>query len=115
MLKRLAIVGLLGALTTICLLKSQAAPLGPPKEGIAKPSGSQNGKDKTHPQDSSEPAPNPVIISPQPTAPTCDEACQQGRQNLAIQGKLEWFTGVLAIVGVLQVATMVWQAASVLI
>jgi hypothetical protein len=46
----------------------------------------------------------------QPTALTCDEACQQGRENLAIQRKLELFTGGLVVVGLLQVGSMVWQA-----
>jgi hypothetical protein len=110
MLKRIVIASFFGVLAAVCLLKGQTAPFSPPKERIAKPSGSQNGKDKTQPQENSQPAPNPVTIGPQPATPTCDEACQQGRQNLAIQRKLEWFTGVLAIVGVLQVVTMVWQA-----
>jgi hypothetical protein len=99
-----------GTLATVSLLKSQTAPLSTPKQGIAKPSGGENGKAQTQPQDSKQPTPNAVPPSQQPTAPTCDEGCQQGRQNLAIQGKLEWFTGVLAVVGVLQVGTMVWQA-----
>src|ERR1035437_10035590 len=110
MLKRLAILGLLGTLATVCFLAGQTAPLGPPKQGIAKPGSSQNGKDKAQPQSSQQPAPNSLLTGQQPTTPTCDEACQQGRQNLAIERKLEWFTGVLAVVGVLQVVTMIWQA-----
>ncbi len=110
MLKRLAILGLFGTLATVSLLKGQTAPLSTPKQGIAKPGSSQNGSAQPNPQDSKQAAPNAMTSSQQPTTPTCDEGCQQGRQNLAIQGKLEWFTGVLAIVGVLQVGTMIWQA-----
>jgi len=110
MLNRLAIFGLLIPLATVCLLTGQTAPLSPPKQGIAKPGSSQDGKDKAQPQGDTQAAPKPMPASPQPPATTCDEACQQSSQNFAIQRKVEWFTGVLAIVGVLQVLTMVWQA-----
>lgn len=46
---------------------------------------------------------------PKPSTPTCDEACQQARQNVQIQRKLEWFTGGLVVVGFFQVMTMIWQ------
>lgn len=39
----------------------------------------------------------------------CDEACQQGRQNLVLQKRLIWLTGGLVLVGLLQVGSMVWQ------
>lgn len=42
-------------------------------------------------------------------APNCDEACQQGRQNIALQQRLIWLTGGLVLVGLLQVGSMVWQ------
>jgi hypothetical protein len=110
MLKRLAILGLFGALTAVGLLAGQTAPLGTPKQGITKSNSGQDGKAQTDPQGGNQTPPNAVPGPTNPPAPTCDETCQQGRRNLEIQGKLEWFTGVLAIVGVLQVGTMVWQA-----
>jgi hypothetical protein len=109
MLKHLAILTVL-AFAAVGLLKGQTAPLGTPKQGIAKPDSSQDGKKQP---ETSQPQKTPieltsadVEVEPAP----CDETCQQGRRNLAIQGKLEWFTGVLAIVGILQVLTMAWQA-----
>jgi hypothetical protein len=110
MLKCLAIVGLSGILAAISLLPAQTAPLSSPKQGVAKPSSSQNGSNQAQTQDSKEGTPNLVVSAQQPATPTCDEACQQGRQNLVIQRKLEWFTGVLAIVGVLQMVLIGWQA-----
>lgn len=110
MLKCLAILAVLVILTpaTASLLECQTAPLGPQRQGITKTSGGQGGSNQ--PQDGKKTTSNAVAATSQPAAPACDEACQQGRQNLAIQGRLEWFTGVLAIVGALQVVTMIWQA-----
>ena len=42
--------------------------------------------------------------------PTCDESCQNARQNLQIQNRLVWLTGGLVFVGLLQVGSMLWQA-----
>ena len=106
MLKRLVIFTLL-ATASVGFLKGQTAPLGAPKQGITKPNSGQSGGEQSQTKDGQKSAPNPITAAPQPAAPDCDEACQQGRANLAIQGKLEWFTGVLAIVGVLQVGTMI--------
>lgn len=110
MLKRLAILAFLNALATVSLLAGQTAPLSPPEEWIAKTDSGQDGKAQTHPQSGNQATPNTVPTTPKPATPTCDEACQQSRRNLEIQGNLEWFTGVLAVVGVLQILTMVWQA-----
>jgi hypothetical protein len=110
MLKRWTILTVFGALATIGLLKGQTALLSTPKEGITKPNGGENGKAQPTAQDGKQATPDSVPSTRQPTTPNCDEACQQGHQNLAIQGKLELFTGVLAVVGVLQVLTMIWQA-----
>jgi hypothetical protein len=106
MLKGLTILTLFA---TVGLSSAQTAPLSPPKEGIAKTSSSQSGSAQTHSQDSGEHAGDAMAASAKPPTPTCDGACQQSRENLAIQRKLEWFTGVLAVVGVLQVCTMFWQ------
>lgn len=39
----------------------------------------------------------------------CDSACQQARDNLALQRKLVILTGALVFVGVLQAGSMIWQ------
>jgi len=112
MLKRLAIDIVLVVLiaASVGMLKSQSAPLSPPKEGITKGDSSQNEKKQSQPaQDQNKPIELTAADVEMEPAP-CDEACQQGRRNLEIQGKLEWFTGVLAFVGFLQVGTMIWQA-----
>jgi hypothetical protein len=112
MLKRLAILGVFVTLASVGLLKGQTAPLGPPKERIAKPHGTQSGRTQPHAEEGKEPSGDTIaaaIVPDKPAASACDETCQQGRQNLAIQRKLEWFTGVLATVGVLQVIALTWQ------
>ncbi len=110
MLKTLAILAAFCTLAMVGLLAGQTAPFGPPKQGIAKSSDGQIGKTQAKSQSGDHATPNFLPPSPQPATPTCDEACQQGRQNIAIQGKLELFTGLLALVGFLQVGGMVWQA-----
>jgi hypothetical protein len=56
----------------------------------------------------SPPAPAPTPIA-ELHRPDCDEACQQGRANLKLQGRLTILTGLLVFVGLLQVGSMVWQ------
>jgi hypothetical protein len=110
MQKRLAILAVIATLAAVGLLAGQTGPLGTPQQGIAESGSGQNAEKQSNSQSGNQSSPNPVTSFPQPTAPTCDGACQQGRQNLAIQRKLEWFTGLLALVGFLQVGGMVWQA-----
>jgi hypothetical protein len=109
MLKWLAMLAILLTFVAVGFLSAQNAPSNAPEHGIGKAGGGQNAGGQPQATDGKQPTPNTPPAAPQPPTPTCDEACQQGRENLAIQRKLEWFTRVLAIVGVLQVATMVWQ------
>jgi hypothetical protein len=112
MLRGLAIFAVLfvaQAPTTVSPVKGQTKPLSTPKQRVAKAGSSQNGSNQATSQDSKQASPDTVLPTPQPSAPGCDETCQQGRQNLDIQRKLEWFTGGLVIVGFLQARTMVWQ------
>jgi hypothetical protein len=69
----------LGTIATVSLLADQTVPLVTPKQETQQ-----------------------TTTTGQPPEPPCDEACQQGRQNLDIQQKLELFTGVLALIGALQ-------------
>jgi len=105
-------LALFGALTPISLLAGQTPPLSPPKEGIAKPNSGQNGPQKPNPQDTQNDSQGASAASSQPSAPGCDENCQNQRQNLDMQRKIEWFTGILAAVGVLQgvVLFLTWKA-----
>jgi hypothetical protein len=112
MLKWLAILGVLMAPASVGLLKGQTAPLAPPKQGVTKSDSGQSGSTQPYADDGKQPSSDAIAaaIVPNKEAPSgCDETCQQGRQNLAIQRKLEWFTGVLAAVGVLQVIALIWQ------
>jgi hypothetical protein len=88
---------------------AQDVPDRAPKQGIAKQEASHEGQKQPQTQANNDPAPNPIPTAPEPSAPTCDEACQQGRQGLQIQNRLSWLTLGLVIVGGLQVGTMIWQ------
>jgi hypothetical protein len=117
MLKYLAILAVLVPLTAVGILASHYAPKGTPEQRIAKPDSGQSGQQQAETSQDKHTAPNPTIVHPQPAAQTCDEACQQGRENLKIQGELALFTGLLVAVGVLQfavamlqVGAMIWQA-----
>ena len=81
-----------------------------PKHGIAKGEGSGKGQKQPWGTNSDQTSPSAVFSSPQPSTSTCDETCQQGRQNLQIQNRLVWLTGGLVVVGLLQVVSMFWQA-----
>jgi hypothetical protein len=100
MLKCLAIVAI--AFASVSLLPAQATPQGPPRQGVAEPHHSESGRQQPDASAAQQSPPERMMPSVQPTAPACDEVCQQGHQNLAIQGKIEFFTGVLALVGALQ-------------
>jgi hypothetical protein len=109
MLKRLAIFGVL-AFASIGFLSCQGPPLGTPEQGVAKPNSGKSGQTQGNVQNGRQSSPETVLPSlPKLTTSNCDEACQQGRQNLAIQRNLELFTGLLVLVGGLQAGTMVWQ------
>jgi hypothetical protein len=105
MLKRLAILAVVGVLATVGDLAAQDVAKGTPKDGVVKQEASKKGQEQPQAQGNNEPAPGPS-----PATPSCDEACQQGRENLKIQNRLSWLTGGLVLVGLLQVASMSWQA-----
>lgn len=92
------------------ILSAQKVPSDAPKQRIAKRNSGEKGQKEPQAQDGDKNTQTPVPSSPQPTAPTCDESCQQGRQNIKIQNRLVWFTGGLVLVGLFQVGGMIWQA-----
>jgi hypothetical protein len=113
MLKYLAIFVVLviaQAPATTSPLKSEATPLRTPEQRIAKDSSSENRQNQSTPHQNNQTTPKLIPVHVLTAAPVCDEACQQARENLKIQGKLELFTGGLVLVGFLQVGTMIWQA-----
>ena len=112
MLKRLAILAVVGALATVGVLASQDVAKGAPKDGVVKREAGKKGQVQPQAQGNDQSAPNPPPATLQPITPSCDEACQQGRENLKIQNRLSWLTGGLVLVGLLQVASMIWQAIS---
>lgn len=107
MLKRLAIVGLF---VLVGVAAGQNPPPNAPKIEITKSDGGSKGEEQPKSQSNNQTTPPPVAASPKPTTPTCDESCQNARQNLQIQNRLVWLTGGLVLVGLLQVGSMIWQA-----
>jgi hypothetical protein len=109
MLKKLAMLTVL-TVATVGVLPAQDAPPNAPKQGVSEADSGHGGGNQPQPQHSEQTTPSAVTPAQQPTTPTCDESCQQGRENVAIQRKLVWFTLGLVVVGFLQVTTMIWQA-----
>lgn len=97
-------------LATVGVLAAQDALKGTPEQGITKPNSGSEGQKHPQSQAGDQSAYSTMPSSPQPSAPTCDEACQQARDNLQVQHRLAWFTGLLVVVGGLQAGTMIWQA-----
>lgn len=118
MLKHLWILTALGTLTLVGLMAGQSIPAGPLKQGVAKLGGGQQTKQQINPIGGNQTTPRATPSGTQPSfaqtnspqassAQTCDEVCQQGRENLAIQGKLKTFTGFLVVVGALQAFALI--------
>lgn len=110
MLKGLAIVAFMCPLIVIGILAVKHVLKGTPEQGIAKSDSGQKGHANPDTQSNDQSAPKPIPSAPQPAAPTCDEPCQNARQNLQIQKALVWLTGGLVFVGLLQVVSITWQA-----
>jgi hypothetical protein len=107
MLRSLAIFAVLGIGVGIL---SQNVPINAPKQEIAEGRSSSKGQRQPQTRSGGQTTLPSTTTSPEPATPACDEACQQGRLNLKIQNRLAWLTGGLVLVGLLQVAGMVWQA-----
>jgi hypothetical protein len=100
-----------GLFMLMAIAPSQDLPAGTQTRGIAKREPSKKGQEQAQAQTNDQLAPKPRAASPEPAPPSCDEACQQGRENLQIQNRLTGFTGGLVVVGFLQVLLIAWQAA----
>src|SRR5208337_3123709 len=109
MLKRLAIFSLLCPLATVGILAGQNALKGTPGQRIAKAGSGQSGQQQAGTQNHDNSSQNPLSVHVDATAPIDEAAKEEARQKLKIQGELALFTGLLVIVGFLQVGSMIWQ------
>jgi hypothetical protein len=101
MLKRLAILAVLGTLATIGILTSQAAPLSAPKQRIEKPDSSQSGQQQATAQNNDQSSPKaPSVVVQVGTVGNANSA--DSREDLQIQRELALFTALLVVVGFLQ-------------
>lgn len=110
MLKRLAIFALFYALATVGALASQTMPSNAPEKWIATEDASKAGSHQAESQQSNANSPSLTSVNLQAPAATKQKEADTERETIDIQRKLEWFTGILALVGILQVGTMIWQA-----
>ncbi len=108
MWKKLTILAVFVALATVGVFAAKETLKGTPKQGITKQETSKKGQEQPQTQSSNYTPQNPMSTAQQPTSPTCDETCQQGRENLKIQNRLTWLTFGLVIVGFLQVILLIW-------
>jgi len=106
MLKSLAIL----ALTTVCMSGAQTTPQNSPKTGVAKQGTTKAGSNQPASDKPSQHSPLSATAYVEAPRPADQEKSNAEQEGIEIQRKLEWFTGVLAVVGVLQVLTMIWQA-----
>jgi hypothetical protein len=107
MLKNLAVLAM--ALATVSVLAQQTAPQRPPQERVTTMATDGARSDQAKPNRGDAHASTSAAFNLQAPATSQSETAA-GQENLNIQRKLEWFTGVLALVGVLQAITMLWQA-----
>jgi hypothetical protein len=112
MLKWLAVLVLaFTPLATAGLLSGQTAPLGTPEQGITKPYSGKGGQDYAEATNGKQTPKNaPTNVEVHNTI--ADDAAKKpandaANESLNIQRKMEWFTGVLALVGALQVWILV--------
>lgn len=100
MLKVLAILVLASAM--VGLSSSPTKRLSTPEQRISKPNGGESGKEQANAKDKNQSSAKVPPITVQVNAPVDENAKEQARENLDIERKVEWFTGVLAVVGALQ-------------
>ena len=108
--KHFLIVTIVGAIATISPLIGQTPPHGTLDNGIAKseviPSEEQQGGPQKDQLKNKESA---ILPSPPLPVPVFNEAYPRDRENLDIQQNVELFTGMLVVVGFLQLLTFVFQ------
>jgi len=108
--RRLTIFGAAVAFATAGILVSQTAPANPPERRITAQgaSSARNEQGKTEKENTNSPQTTSAYVR---AAASGDQSKPETEQeNLDIQRKLEWFTGGLVAVGILQALTMIWQA-----
>ena len=106
-LKLLAIV----ALATVGLLAAPECATKPSRKSRSQQRTlGKAGSNQERPNQGNANAPTPATVNEQAPASTAENKPETEQEAIDIQRKLEWFTGVLAVVGVLQVGAMIWQA-----
>jgi hypothetical protein len=112
MLKLLAILAFWLVLTpaTVAMSSAQAKPENAPKKRVATKGASKAGSENEYPKRPDSNSPSPPPGNKEAPATTSGDAAKAEQENLDIQRKLEWFTGGLVLVGLMQAFTMIWQA-----
>ena len=98
------------ALAAVGSLSGQTVPSNPPESRVTAQDAGKSGGYQTDSQQGNANSPTPSPVNGHPAAADKQQESNADKEAIDIQRKLEWFTGILAIVGVLQVGTMIWQA-----
>jgi hypothetical protein len=107
MLKGLAIFAFLASAWTMA---SQTPPANAPENGVTAQGASKARSEQANPEQSRTDSPASAPVNIKASRPSDEQESNTEKQNLDIQRKLEWFTGGLVIVGLMQAGTMIWQA-----
>jgi hypothetical protein len=98
MLKRLAVLGLYGALATVSFLVAQTSPLSPPRQGIAKEGSGGSAQKPGQPSQDQQPANSPPkVANPYPSS--ANGETKKDDENIEIQRRIANFTAWLVVVG----------------
>jgi hypothetical protein len=109
-MKHLAIFATVVAFATVGTLASQTGPANLPERRIAARGAGKAGSQQTNPQQGNADSPQSTPVNIQATDADYQKKADAEQENLDIQRKLEWFTGGLVFVGLMQAGTMIWQA-----
>jgi hypothetical protein len=105
MLKHLAIFAVLSTLTTFGISAIQSASANSPESPVTTQSAGKAESQQANSKQGNTESTIPTSVDVQAKQETDAE-----KENIDIQRKLEWFTGGLVIVGLMQAFTMIWQA-----
>lgn len=99
---------------TVGFSAGQTKPLSAPERRVTKSIGTKDAQNASTAQQGQNPATNQVPFVQQPNTPELKTAEKQdekqGDESMKIQRKLAIFTGLLVVVGFLQVVALAWQA-----
>ncbi len=101
-------VSLVGTVAAVGLLAGQTTPLSSQKQRITKSDHSQGASSQNDPNASKGPTQNPMPPSSGPASNRAQDNSSEKSDELSIQRNVELFTGILAFVGVIQSAVLVF-------